>query len=270
MFKGYQKLLPDHLKSAIKSCFIYTSIGKTHYLDTGNLELPVMVVIHGTNSCAAQSMNYVEGLMQRFRVIALDIPGEPGKSEFYRLSKKNEELSNWLEACIHQLELKQVTILGYSLGAYITIKTTIQSSKLFKQVIIIAPAGVIHGSFYNGIIKGLLPVLGYKMLKRESILIRLYKNLVTTFKPLQYDYFKWITLHFKSDWSQTPLFTKKELQSISIPITALIASHDIIFNPKKIKQRLEASIPQIEIHILEQEKHVMNPERVSRLLQELI
>lgn len=270
MYNDYNKLISDDFKSVIRSNFIITSKGTTHYLETGQEHLPVLLVIHGSNSCASIALSYAQDLYKTYRIIALDIPGEPGKSEFIRLSKNNTGVSQWLKECIDILKLQEVTVIGYSLGAYITLKTAINNPSVFKHIIIISPAGVVNGSIYNGVFKVLIPLLGYKVFKKETLLKRLYNSLNTKHNPKEYEYFKWITDYFKSDYSATPLIDLRELQGLEITATVILGKEDIIFDFNKLYRRLIQTLPNAQIHQLNNEKHVMDVHRISQLLSNLL
>lgn len=270
MYPFYDSLLDDCLKPLVRSNFINTSSGLTHYLDTGEKSLPTLLLVHGSNSCAPIVMSYAKRFVNTYRIIALDIPGEPGKSAFVRLSKKSNETVSWLKECILTLNLKNVTILGYSMGAYIALKTSASHPKLFKQVIVVAPAGIIHGSVTGLLFKGMYPLLLYRLFKNELWLKQLHNSLNLCFNQAYYDYFKWVVDCFKSDYSTTPLITQKELNDLTIPVIAIIATDDIIFNCKKLRAALEKKIPNLKIFVLNNQKHVIDPKDMTTVLNQVL
>lgn len=76
--------------------YVDTSFGKTFLLEAGNPENPTIVLLHGSCSNCAAWLGDIPALSERFHVIAVDIPGEPGNSEENRLDIHSNDYPRWL------------------------------------------------------------------------------------------------------------------------------------------------------------------------------
>lgn len=253
-----------------KSGFITTKFGRTHFLKTGKTANPSIVIIHGAGSNAHSVLNYFYKINKSHHLIALDIPGESEESDSTRLDKKNEDISSWIYECLKELHITRTIIAGYSLGGYYALKSIINHPELFTRALLIAPAGIINGSIRNGICKGLIPLISYKLFKKEKTLLNMYNALHTDYTKEQYDLFKYAITNSKNDHSLTPLCTADQLKRIRIPLEVIIAEKDVIYNTNKIATRLNNEIANITIYRLENEKHIMNIEKVSHIIATIL
>src|SRR5512140_3680264 len=60
---------------------IPTSLGESFAVVCGDPNAPALVLIHGSSSNAGMWIGDVAAYSPHFRVIAVDMPGEPGKSQ---------------------------------------------------------------------------------------------------------------------------------------------------------------------------------------------
>lgn len=103
---------------------ISTAGGKLAYAYTGNqsleTDLPTIVFIHGAqndHSVWAQQSRYFAH--HGFRVLAVDLPGH-GASDGPALLTI-DEMADWIDALLDQLQIKQATLVGHSMGSLIAL-----------------------------------------------------------------------------------------------------------------------------------------------------
>lgn len=109
------------------------------YVDEGNSE-NVLLFIHGLGSYLRAWERNIPELKKHFRCIALDLPGygksskqiHSGEVSFY-----NEVLFDFIKA----LELKNVSLVGHSMGGQIVISYVLSYQNQIKNLILVAPAG---------------------------------------------------------------------------------------------------------------------------------
>jgi pimeloyl-ACP methyl ester carboxylesterase len=65
---------------------VQTVFGGTHIIEIGEADHPVLLLLHGTGSNSATWMADIPRWSRHFRVIAVDIVGEPGLSAERRLT----------------------------------------------------------------------------------------------------------------------------------------------------------------------------------------
>ncbi len=109
------------------------------YVDEGN-EDRTLLMIHGLGSYIPAWQKNIEGLKSQFRCIALDLPnyGKSTKGFFpFTMSFFAEVIS----AFVKKLELKNVILVGHSMGAQIAVTTYLETTTPIEKLVLLAPAG---------------------------------------------------------------------------------------------------------------------------------
>ncbi|MDF2067203.1 alpha/beta hydrolase [Bacillus sp. Cr_A10] len=88
------------------------------YIDEGQGE--VLFLIHGFCGSSAYWSRVVPLLANQYRVIAIDLPGH-GESEVQDNVNQIDDYADFIHQFLDSLELDKVTMLGHSLGGYITL-----------------------------------------------------------------------------------------------------------------------------------------------------
>jgi len=101
-------------ETAGESKHIKTNDGvNLHYLESGSG--PPLVMIPGWSQSAAQFKYQLEGLNKRYRCIAIDMRGH-GESEKVEFGYRIQRLAKDVQEVLADLNLKDVTLLGHSMG----------------------------------------------------------------------------------------------------------------------------------------------------------
>ncbi len=110
------------------------------YTDEGSGD-EVLVFIHGLASYLPSWQKIIPLLKNRYRCIAIDLPGY-GKSQEGAIKASIDYYSDIVSEFIKTLELKNVTLVGHSMGGQISISAVIKYPELIKKLILLAPAGI--------------------------------------------------------------------------------------------------------------------------------
>lgn len=121
--------------------YVETRFGRTHLLVTGNPEGEPLIMLHGMNLNSLVWRPQFPAL-QHYRVYAVDIIGQPGRSDLNRPSLVGGDYARWLLEVLDALALETVSVVGLSLGAYIAIKFGAFAPERVKGAVLIAPAGL--------------------------------------------------------------------------------------------------------------------------------
>lgn len=108
------------------------------YVDQG--EGPVLFFVHGLGSNLQAWQKNIDSLSQNFRCIAVDLPGY-GKSSGGDLPYGMSYFADIVLACIDQLELEDVGLVGHSMGGQISIHVALRQHPSVKSIALLAPAG---------------------------------------------------------------------------------------------------------------------------------
>ncbi|MBI9012439.1 MAG: alpha/beta hydrolase [Clostridiales bacterium] len=97
-----------------KSRMVETRYGDTHILEMGDGE-ELLVLLHGSTSNSSMWIGEVSYL-KKYKILAIDIPGEPNRSTEERFDLEDDSFSLWVEDCMKHYD-KPFHLVGNSLGA---------------------------------------------------------------------------------------------------------------------------------------------------------
>ncbi len=102
-----------------------------------------VVFLPGTNFPAAVCGPIIGALADRCRVVAVDVPGQPGLSCEFRppARKRLDWYGRWLTALLPQIAEAGATVVGWSMGAAIALSS---SSRSIGRVVLVSPGGLIR------------------------------------------------------------------------------------------------------------------------------
>ena len=108
--EGFDKIMDwyDRVQNEITvdhySVYADTRFGKTHIITAGDDKSKPVILIPGVAGCAPLWRNQINELSKKFKVFALDIVGQPGKSDPNPLSVFNDDLSLNIAKTINHAE----------------------------------------------------------------------------------------------------------------------------------------------------------------------
>jgi pimeloyl-ACP methyl ester carboxylesterase len=247
-----------------------TSLGNTHVIITGTEGKPPLFLIHGSNGCAPVAIEAMIDLLPHFRVYAPDVPAQPNLSSETRTSMKDLSYGQWVHELLAGLGLKEVTLMGISLGGLISWKTLLYDEARVKLAFLIVPAGIVNGNPLAAMGKVFIPMRMYMWKKKEKHVKKVLKALFTDDDPFALKYLSKIFLHFNMDFSPVPTIKKEDAARIQTPIHILAAEEDVMFPGEKLISRARSIFPSLKsATLLPGSKHVPAQSQNIRVLEVL-
>ncbi len=263
-----QKL--NELGIAYTTQFIDTRYGKTNIIVTGEASNPPLIIIHGSNGCAPIGLETYPNLSSKYQVFSIDVLAQPNKSDGTRLSMKDDSYGIWMNEVIDSLGINDVTLVGFSFGGLVILKTLIHNGAKIKEVFMAAPAYIVNGNPLRALIKMFIPMRRYMSTKNPKYIEKFLYEVFTDRDEFAIQYLSKVFIHFDMDFTPMPTITKGEAKLIKTPITLIGAKHDVIFPGKKMLKRASKILPTVKKAILlEDSKHVQN-RRDNELIEALI
>ncbi len=119
---------------------IKLSVGQIFWRETGDNYRPIAIFLHGSWDDSSQWENITDLLGENFHCLALDLLGF-GNSIAIQTPTSIEHEVDCLHEFLTALKLRQVYLVGHSLGAWIAISYTLKYPELIKGVVAISPEG---------------------------------------------------------------------------------------------------------------------------------
>ena len=119
--------------------FVVYQNAKVHYTDTGKGE--AVVLLHGFLENLSIWNDLVPYLTKSYRVICIDLLGH-GASEGLNNTHPMHIMSEAVYSVIHSLDLRQIILIGHSMGGYVSLALLEKYSSLIKAVCLINSTAV--------------------------------------------------------------------------------------------------------------------------------
>ncbi len=242
----------------IEEADVKTSFGIAHVIISGAKDAPAMVLLHGINASSTMWYPNVKALSQQYRVYAIDLIEEPGKSVSEEVINTREDIVKWYNEVFDHFKLKKISLVGASRGGWLAMALALHSTRI-QKVVLLSPAQAITAiKVKHNILYDLFDVMFPKKKRlKKSLEIFSYNvdRIADAFKNQYYI----ATQKAKKNTSllaMTP-FTDKELKALRIPVLLLVGDHDII-NDQKSLDRAKELMPNVKTGTIKDAGHFLS------------
>ena len=246
--------------------FIETRFGVTNVIITGDTKNPPLVLIHGTGGCAPQILDSFPNLASKYCVYAIDVLAQPNKSAENRLDMKSLDYGKWLIEVIIKLRLKDVTLVGFSFGGFISLKALEFNETPTRQVFLIAPVYIVNGNPLVGLFKMFLPLKKFIKTNNQKYIKKVMNVLFSEYDDFALEFMSSTFQYCNMDFSPLPILSKNDANRIKTTITIFACEKDIMFPGKKMIKRANRIFSSIEeVVLIEEAKHVPNSKDFKKI-----
>lgn len=247
----YSDMLREKLTIPYERLNISTCHGNTFCIAAGEISAPPMILLHGSSMNSCMWISDIFKYYQKYRVYALDIPGEPGRSDERQLPFTTSDLDDWLHDVFDELSISKAVVMGASLGAWLAAKFAIRYPEKVDKLVLLCPAGI--GTQNKNFIFTAL----FYMLLGEKGIRKLFKiingnddmpEVILKFQVL-------IGKHFNIRREPIPIFSDDELRRLTMPVFLFVGAKDIILHSMETANRMRRLIPSARINIYPEGGH---------------
>jgi pimeloyl-ACP methyl ester carboxylesterase len=252
ILKIYDSLLEEWY-SPNEKFYINTRYGDTFIIASGKKDAPPLILLHGSAMNSVMWLKDVQEYSRDYRVYAVDIPGEPGKSDENQLPFSGSDFAEWLSDVFNALSIEKASLIGISLGAWLSIKFAVHFSEKVDKLVLISPAGIGPQR------KSFLLNVMFHMILGEKGVNRLYKK-VNGNQPipdLMLKYQKLIGENFNYRREIIPLFSDSEIMQLNMPTVLYVGEKDIMLHSEKTAKRLGDLLPHAKVNVIPEAGHVL-------------
>jgi pimeloyl-ACP methyl ester carboxylesterase len=239
----------DHLE-------VQTRLGPNHVLAAGDPSRPVLVCIHGAMGSSAHTVRELNALLDRYYLLAPDIPGQSVRAIAERLPLDTDAHGEWLLDILDGLEIERASLCAISWGGFVGLQTAQIAPGRIDRLALLVPAGVVNGPFWEATRKVMFPLVMYRLFTNEKRLRRLMEGLTTTWDEAWAHYLGDALTSFKMDMRPPPLARSEDLAAYDAPTLVVAADNDLSFPGRKLLDRMETLIPHAETELLEECRHM--------------
>jgi len=232
---------------------VNTSFGNTFIIASGDVGNKPIILLHGSSTNSVMWMGDIEKLSETYRVYAIDIIGEPGKSDENRPDMNGDHYGKWLDEVINALSIEKAIIIGNSLGGWMALKYATYKPEKVEKLVLLATSGITNGkmSFMFRVMP--LMLLGEKGIDRLNQIV--YGKEKIPEEALEFG--KLIMKHYRPRMGSLPVLTDQELSKLTMPTLYMGGENDALLPTKKIADRISKLIPKGNITVLKNTGHVL-------------
>ncbi len=226
--------------------YIPTRHGDTFVISSGEKTAPPLILLHGSASNAASWVADVAAYSAHFHVLAVDLPGEPGKSAENRPSWQGLDFGEWLEDVLDGLMIETTALVGISQGGWTALRFATYRPERVSKLVVLAPAGIAPArtSF-------LLKAIFYRLLGSKGG--EKMNQLVMGKQEMHPDavrFMNTIMAHFNGRLEKEYIFTDEELKRLTMPTLLIGGTEDALIPVEKITPRMETLLPHFTAEII--------------------
>ncbi|WP_432664707.1 alpha/beta hydrolase [Wukongibacter baidiensis] len=255
-----KSLIINHYENIIKEWPVInefinlnTSLGNTFIIASGKKENKPIILLHGSSTNSVMWMGDIKRLSENHRVYAIDIIGEPGKSDENRPDMKGDHYGKWLDEILDGLNIEKAILIGNSLGGWMALKYATYKPEKVEKLVLLATSGITPAkvSFLIRVVP--LMLLGKKGIDKLNRIV--YGQEVIPKQALEFG--NLIMKHYKPRMGSLPVFTDEELDKLIMPTLYIGGENDALLASRKIASRIEKLLPKSKTMVLENTGHVL-------------
>lgn len=238
---------------------VETNYGDTFVIESGLKENPALVLIHGSVASSYCWMDDVKTYSDYFNVYAIDIIGEAGFSAENRPDYRSGDYKEWLKEVLDGLSIETASIIGISLGGWMSLSFATQYPKRIDNLILLCSGGL-YPEKKSFLIKAIL----YSFLGKWGS--RQINKMLNGGKEPDYndenirkvlDYTTLISNNFNPRTDKLPIYSSHELSRLTMPVLAIYGENDCMMDVKNSIEHLRNSTPTAHTVILPDTGHVI-------------
>ena len=241
-----------------------TRYGRTFAIASGIESTPPLVLLHGSGSNSAMWIGDFPLYTSKYRVYAVDIPGEPGKSEAVRAPLKGPACEQWLVDVLDALRVDKTALVGISLGAWFALKFATANPERVDKLVLLCPSGIVTQKVSFTLLAALMMLTGRRGIERMTRIVN--GNQAVPEEAIRYT--RLIMENFNPRMDIMPLFSDEELGRLCMPVLLIVGAKDALLPSRKTARRLSGLLPHAEVVLLPESGHVLidQSKRVMRFL----
>ncbi|MGN9843949.1 alpha/beta fold hydrolase [Nonomuraea sp. H19] len=182
-----------------------TSLGVTTVVTAG--QGPAVVLLAGTNFCAATMLEVADALAPTRQVILADLPGQPGLSSSQRPRRERvTAYGRWTEEVMKKAVSGPAVLVGHSLGAAVALATT--PGPHLAGLVLVSPAGLSRARLTPAVLRATLPWIAAPSPARSRALLNLMSGQAPHSAGTDQNLVEWMTLvarHTRTSLAPPPL-----------------------------------------------------------------
>jgi pimeloyl-ACP methyl ester carboxylesterase len=239
-----------------------TRLGPTHVIASGPPDAPPLLLLPSFAGAAVVWRLNAEGLSQHFRIYAVDVIGQPGKSQAIRRMRNRRDYTEWLIDLLDGLGVRRASIVGCSFGGFLALNQALMTPDRVERVVLISPAGTFASQYWKLTYTMRIRAPALRLLRRLTGRKRAPSLADLGPRRLARDA-KWAAL-IGVTMTEAPevsvinaaVFSRAQLRAIGAPTLLLIGDKETLYAPRAMLQLAQRRMPGLQGAIVPDADHI--------------
>ena len=237
---------------------IPSRFGTTHIIVSGPKNASPLVLLHGYDATSVMWVPNVADFSRDYRVYAIDVMGQPGKSIPEEPIRNRDDYAAWLAATLDGLHLDRISLVGQSFGGWLALNFAIAAPERVQKLVLLSAGGFLPMAqqfTLRGMVMAWFPTratvnwfmrwLGITAADAAPILELMYLGVKHFRMPVE-------TLRV-----MPVMFPDDQLRAVRVPTLFLMGDREVIYDPVTALDRARRLMPDVEGHLLPGSSHEM-------------
>lgn len=264
---------------------VETSFGRTHVLHAGDPSKPPLVAFHGSSISSTSWVPLLPLFASTHSVTMVDAIDEVGKSIAAKPTTRIADIVAWLDETLQALDVGRSAIIGGSRGGWIAAHYASAFPERVDRLSLVCPVGLGGGLRLSFIGRALAAM--YRQPSEhgvqsflDSMVMPMNRELLRQqpWQPMMQQFINGAVGFKKSPlggarpkpWHSCDL---QRIASGRIPVLAIVAKHESLYNGPKTATRLRRQLPDAQIELVDGANHMVMVDQleiVEKLLAEFL
>ncbi|MCX7121752.1 MAG: alpha/beta hydrolase [Gammaproteobacteria bacterium] len=264
---SYENILSEWPVS-YENRLIMTSFGETNIMITGIPNAKPLLLLHGGGGNSTMWMSIIAELSMHFRVYAIDIIGEAGKSAGTRPTYTSDGHACWLKEVCDALSISNAALCGASLGGTIAHQFALRFPQYVSELILLAPPSLYKmnpGFLFRAILATIWPSTFFvkKFLYYMS-------SRAPQFPEPHIQTFCIQVQSYKPNMNKIPVITDGDLAKFPNKTLVIFGQDEVLYNPKIVASRIHNIAPFITVAMIPGAKHMTSIDQPDLVNEKII
>ncbi len=264
---SYEKVLSGW-PAPFRTTFAPTSFGPTHVITSGRVGAPPLVLLSGAGTSSTIWYPNVAGLSARFRVYAVETPGDAGLSVSERPLMTRSDCARWLAEVLDGMGVAKAHVAGISYGGWLAMNMALLAPERVAKAVLIAPAGsfaplgpMFYSVYYSVVILPYRPVV-------RAVLRRLSARGGPEFERWA-DQMTVVARHCRLQRVFPTVFTDDDLRGCAIPVLFIAGEKENLYNLGAAIARAKRLLSEFEAEVVQDAGHVVNIDQPAKVVSRI-